>query len=230
MEIAGFCSVLSRPAVREAGRLFAVLSVKGVNVFAYGTWCFQLTHCVSQVFLSQNCVGNCENAYSRLIPSGLRSVPVLQANSCCLSLSFYFRKCHISNGAWGEIEGQERTVMDRLMPGTACSGRSELRYLHSWIFIPFDKRRPGALLLLLLWNYHLQVSALIWFVCPKQIWPGNMALLSKSPFLAWDLWWLQSKSVRQGRAEPPTQSSTSRTVSAHSPGDRRISPPCCDGQ
>lgn len=73
-----------------------MLPVKGVNVFAYDNWCFQSTHRGSQVFLSQDCVGSCENAYNRPVPSEVRSAPALQANCYCLSLSFYFRRCHIS--------------------------------------------------------------------------------------------------------------------------------------
>lgn len=80
-------------------RWFAVLPGKGVKVFPYSNRCFQSAHGGSWDFLSQDCVGSCENAYTRLVPSGLRSAPALQARSYHLSLSFYFRRCHISNGS-----------------------------------------------------------------------------------------------------------------------------------
>lgn len=90
---------LFRPAVPEVGRWSAMLPGKGVKVFPYSTPCSQSTHGGSRDFLSQGCVGSCENACTRLVPPGLRSAPALQANCYHLSLSFYFRRCHISNGS-----------------------------------------------------------------------------------------------------------------------------------
>lgn len=155
-------SFLSRPEVHEVGKWFAVLPMKAVCLW---NWCFQWTHCSSQVFLSQDSVETCENTYNRLVPSGLRSPPALQANCYCHPLSFYFRRCHISSWCWAEIEDRERTVMDGLM---SDSEKGELRYLDSWSSTLSDKRRPGAWLLAPLWNY-LQVPALIWLVWPKKM-------------------------------------------------------------
>lgn len=59
---------LSRLEVHEVGRWFAVLPVKGVCL--WWKMVFPVTHCSSQVFLSQDSVESCENTYNRLVPSG----------------------------------------------------------------------------------------------------------------------------------------------------------------
>lgn len=96
--------------VYEVWKWFLVFPVKALHVFAYGTSCLQLS-----------CSGGFQpglhgKLWKHILKAGsLSSAPTLQAS--CYDFFFFKRRCHINNGAWGEVDDQEGMAIGRLMLG-----------------------------------------------------------------------------------------------------------------